>query len=288
MADDNNEMDSLVSLLSRFENTSDHPEMYLKPPVSLEKDTVASVKQIFDFCKKDEPNGSRSLASTCPLQELLVEDFDVEQIWQEIELQNTPLLRLGKEDVQNIKQSAEKLSLLLAARKSEFVKGYQLQGFGENVNANGFVRHSSGNESEGEFSDGESSHDENSNEQMDNADDNDKNEDYDENIDDMKVSQSSRQHRKQKPAAKKSQVDDTFFKLSDMVQFLNKEDRKFERMHQKKNQTGNDDNDSDESESELVDYFMEIDSDNTDNDEDDDWNKALDATKTLLGRCISA
>ena len=91
MADDNNEVASLVSLLSQLENASDHPESYLKPPSSLEKDNVIAVKQIFDFCKKDEPNSSRSLASTCPLQELLVEGFDVEQIWQEIELQNTSL-----------------------------------------------------------------------------------------------------------------------------------------------------------------------------------------------------
>lgn len=284
MADDNNEVASLVSLLSRFERTSEYPETYLKPPSSLEKDTKATVKDIFDFCKKDEPNSSRSLASTCPLQELLVDDFDIEQIWQEIELQNTPLLHLGKKDIQIIKQEAEKISLCLAyARSKDLVEGNQLVDMQSETisdNINGFVEH--GNESDSDdYSSGKESGLENSDEETDNN--------YDKNTNDRKeVNTTSKQKGKQKPSAKKSQVDDKFFKLSDMLQFLDKEDRKFERAHKKKNQTENDDeDDSDENESELVDYFVDIGGSDMEDEEDDNWNKALDATGRLLGRCIS-
>lgn len=87
MADVNNEGHPLDTVLSIFEEAFDHPESYLKPPASLHKNTLIAIKQIFDFCKKDELRGKRSATSTCPLQELLVENFDDEQIWQEIELQ---------------------------------------------------------------------------------------------------------------------------------------------------------------------------------------------------------
>jgi len=294
MADDNNEMCSLVSLLSQFENASDHPETYLKPSSSLEKENINMVKQIFDFCKKDEPNGSRSFASTCPLQKLLVDGFDVEQIWQEIELQNTPLLNLGKQDVQNVKQNAEKLSLL-SARRGDFVKGDQLQGSENGIvreDTSGFVRHALGSESENERIEDESSHGENGDAPSDDDYNDDDDDESSNNVNNKKTNLASKDNKKQKPSTKKSQVDDTFFKLSDMLQFLDKEDRRFERANKKMNQNENDDDDDDddkESDSELIDYFVDIDSDNVneDDDEDDDWNKALGATESLLGRYIS-
>lgn len=283
MADDD-AVASLVSLLSRFEHTSEYPETYLKPPSSLEKDTKATVKDIFDFCKKDEPNSSRSLASTCPLQELFVDDFDIEQIWQEIELQNTPLLHLGKKDIQIIKQEAERISLCLAySRSKDLVEGslpVDMEGETVSGNIDGFVEHGNERESD-DYSSGKESGLENSDEETDNN--------YDKNINDRREVNTTSKHKgKQKPSAKKSQVDDKFFKLSDMLQFLDKEDRKFERAHKKKNQTENDgEDDSDESESELVDYFVDIGGSEVEDEGDDDWNKALDATERLLGRCIS-
>ena len=302
MADDNDQTASIVSLLSRFETTFDHPETYLKPPRSLEKDNITAVKEIFDFCKEDEPNGSRSLLSTCPLSELLVDDFDIEQIWQEIELQNTPLLHLAKADVKSVTQNAKKLSLF--ATWSSKVEGNQLNnGDGKIIvseNSNEFLNHTSGSESESDSIDKESSHDEkNDIETYSNDDDNSNDNNGDEgssnegNLDKRKRNLASKDNRKEKHSAKKSQVDDTFFKLSDMIQFLDKEDRRFEREYKKKSQKENDSDDDDgddsgESDGELIDYFVDIDNDNTDvAEEEEDWNKALIATETLLERCIS-
>lgn len=304
---------SVVSLLSRFENTFDHPETYLKPPRSLEKDNITAVKEIFDFCKKDEPNGSRSLVSTCPLSELLVDDFDIEQIWQEIELQNTPLLHLGKTDVKSVTQNVKKLSLF-ATRRSE-VEGNRSNNTPDNSdgtingreNSNKLLNHTPGSESESGSIDKELSHDEESDIETygnddgdddgsgnddDGSDDNNGDEDGGDegHLDKRKRNLASKDNRKQKHSAKKSQVDDTFFKLSDMIQFLDKEDRKFEREHKKKSQKENDIDDGDgddscESDGELIDYFVDIDNDNADaTEEEEDWIKALGATETLLGR----
>ena len=299
MANDNSGVACLVSLLSRLEKASDHPESYLKPPSSLEKDNVIAVKQIFDFCKKDEPNSGRSLASTCPLQELLVEDFDVEQIWQEIELQNTPLLHNGKVEVKNVKQNAEKLSLLSVRTKE--VERNQSQGLKNNEDKidggkpNGFSRNATGSESESDSIDKELWHQENSDDETDGDDNDDVDDDDggdesgDDNLDKRKRSIANKDNKKQKPSPKKSRVDDTFFKLSDMLQFLDKEDRKFERARKKKEQeeSDDDDDDSNESDSELVDYFVDIDGDNNADDDDEDWSKAVGATESLLGRCTS-
>ena len=295
MAEDNSGTRSLVSVLSEFKNVFDQPESYLKPPASLQKKTLSAIKQIFDFCKKDELSSTRSLASTCPLQELLVEDFDDEQIWQEIELQNTPLLRVLKQDVHSLKENVDQLSLLLVS--SKVVRGNRLQCSDDVVseNANGFVKNVSESDTESDRVHEGLSDDENSDGQLDSGDgddsDNEENENDDDNNDSSKVKSSTNNNRKQKSTKKKSQVDDSFFKLSDMLQFLDNEDRRYERAHRKeshkeKDNDDDDDDDDDEIDSEPVDYFIDMDSDGTEEEEDEEWNKALGVTESLSGRCI--
>lgn len=300
MADDNSSGTlPLVSIFSEFESVFGHPESYLKPPAILQKNTLSAIKQIFDFCKKDELSGTRSLASTCPLQELLVENFDDEQIWQEIELQNTPLLRVLKRDFHSLKENVDKLSLLSGS--SKVVNGNQLPCSDDvdSENANGFVKNESESGTESDRPDEGFSPDEDSDDQIDARGSDDKeNENDDDNNGSNKVKSSMNNNRQQqKSRKKKSQVDDSFFKLSDMLQFLDKEDRRYERAHSKKSQKENDDNDNDaaadadddddEIGSEPVDYFIDMDSDDTEEEEDEEWNKALGVTESLLGRCIS-
>lgn len=279
MADEFDTLASLESLLSQFENTSRQPEVYLKPPLSLERESISTIKRIFDFCKKDEANGSRSLASTCPLQELFVDGFDVEQIWQEIDLQNAPLLQLGKKDVHNITQITKKLSLL--KEDNELHEG--------NNSENGLPDSDSEvdcvekDENNGDDDNYDFNYDD-----EDHGDDDDDDDDFgsDNDFDKRKTSVGSKENRKptKSLSTRKSEVDDSFFKLSDMIKFLDKEDRLFERAHKKNNREMENDNDDEDSDTELVDYFLDMDSNNGD-EEDDDWSKALGATEALLGRC---
>lgn len=293
MADDNSGTFPLVSVLSEFESVFDQPESYLKPPAILQKNALSAIKQIFDFCKKDELSGTRSLESTCPLQELLVENFDDEQIWQEIELQNAPLLRVLKQDVRNLKENVGQLSLLPG--NSKVVKGNRLQRSDDvvNENGNGFVKNASESDTESDRVNEGFSPDEDSDDQMDDGDGHDsddgENENDDDNNDSNNIKSCTKNNRKQKSTNKKSQVDDSFFKLSDMLQFLDKEDRRYERAHRKKSQkeSVDDEDDEDEIDSEAVDYFIDMDSDDTEEEEDEEWSKALGVTESLLGRCIS-
>lgn len=292
MADDYSESLPLVSVLSEFESAFDHPESYLKPPASLHKNTLSAIKQIFDFCKKDELNGKRSLESTCPLQELLVDNFDDEQIWQEIELQNAPLLRVLKQDIQDLKQKADQLSLL--SGNSDAVKGNQLEDLDDSYheivgeNTNGFEESASESDTENDNVNEGFSPDDQTDDDDDDNDDEDNEDDYDNN-ESNKLKISSNNSKKQNPSKKKTQVDDTFFKLSDMLQFLDKEDKRYERAHKKKSQkqSDDDDDDDDEIDNEPIDYFIDMDSDDTEEEEDEEWNKALGVTESILGRCIS-
>ncbi|WAR00993.1 MPP10-like protein [Mya arenaria] len=85
---------------------------------------------------------------------------------------------------------------------------------------------------------------------------------------------------------KKSVVDDAFFKLSDLEQFLDKEDRREEKRQRKEEKArsgrgGAEDDDSEE-DGEEIDLFAEIDSEEEINSEDDDSDR--DAEHGDLGR----
>jgi len=64
----------------------DKPEKFILPDAKLEKKILEITKNLFDFGIKYENN------SSCPLEELYIEGFDNEQIWEEIQLQNVPLI----------------------------------------------------------------------------------------------------------------------------------------------------------------------------------------------------
>ena len=292
MADDINEEHPLDTVISSFEDAFDHPELYLKPPTSLHKNTLIAIKQIFDFCKRDELRGKRSVASTCPLQELLIENFDDEQIWQEIELQNTPLMRGLKQEILDLKENPNKLSLLLGGRHIVNHRQDLEEKKANFGNDNGEVKHAENSDDQFDKDDENGDEDDNDDDISCNDDDDDYNdnggdhEEEDANINDgdsREVSFSNGANRESRPSKKKSQVDDTFFKLSDMLEFLDKEDRKYERAYKKDNKI-NDEDVSGKEDIEPIDYFIEMDSDDTDDDEDEGWSEAIDATESLVRR----
>eukprot|EP00741_Cyanophora_paradoxa_P012260 tig00020604_g11847.t1 len=85
----------------------EHPELFVgQLPESSRSDILSTVKLIFDFAKKheDKPFG--------PLPELLVDGFDVEQIWEEIQLQNAPVLQYAEKRVGGLLKSIDEISLI--------------------------------------------------------------------------------------------------------------------------------------------------------------------------------
>ena len=86
----------LKQLSKQFEELYSNPESYLDPPETLKRDLISTSKTLYDFMKNFE---SDYVSKKNSLNELLVSGFDNEQIWQEIQLQNSPCLSFLKKNL---------------------------------------------------------------------------------------------------------------------------------------------------------------------------------------------
>lgn len=81
----------VTEFLAEFRSTLSAPESYLNPSPELSSKCLIGLKTVFDFYKKCSENGSVKIP-TGPLSELFTEGFDNEQIWEEIQLVNEPVI----------------------------------------------------------------------------------------------------------------------------------------------------------------------------------------------------
>lgn len=141
----------------------------------------SSLKRSYDFAKSQEPPSKK--CNTLP--ELIVENFDLEQIWQQIELQNEEIVDKNIMQISKILTSKnllfKEIQTVCSDEKNEVI---------ESVEEDSEVELHDISEDEGT------------------------NDDIHENI------SKSETNRKQKASI----VDDDFFKLEEMEQFLNKEE----------------------------------------------------------------
>ena len=75
------------------------PEIFLEPTDDLEKSLIRNSKILFDFMCDVELS---HLSQPNALKELLTTGFDNEQVWQQLELQNNPLVRCIKKELKEI------------------------------------------------------------------------------------------------------------------------------------------------------------------------------------------
>lgn len=74
-------------IIDKFNTLTQKPVKFLTVQEDLKEDIKNLIKSLYDYTKTQENRGK--LEKKTALQELIVKDFDEEQIWQEIELQNT-------------------------------------------------------------------------------------------------------------------------------------------------------------------------------------------------------
>ena len=257
---------NLVDLVSQLKAIPTDPESYFQPTKELPKDTLSSLKGLFDFSRQYERSSGNGL---CPLKELMVDGFDDEQIWQQVELQNEPVITDTKKRVRDVRKTGLKLRLVT----SDIQNGHHDESDGDDDDDDGDDGHF-GVEFE-DFVDEDdvlgsskfdnrvmmpasSSEDEEDDKIMaqvvnddeiygsDEIDDDDDSENDDDNK--QRARKQGKKGEKQKKRGKSSSiVDDKFFKLSEMTEFLDKMDQDFERKQNAKQ----DDDDDDE-----IDYFM--------------------------------
>lgn len=233
--------------LEEFHNLTESPEVYLAYVLfglcfflyyficycsftenkSLIDGVRNSLKRSYDFTKSEESPSKKSNA----LPELIVENFDLEQIWQQIELQNEDLLD------RNITTISRVLT-----NKNLLFKNIELPEDDDNPEVAEMPEEDSEEEKENE----------------------DDQKDFSGSDEDDEENNESSNKVDLKRKERKSIVDDEFFKLEEMEAFLNKEEK---ALTEDKNKKLDDDSDSEESEG-SVDYFKDDASDDDENEDD--------------------
>lgn len=193
--------EKIDDIIDKFSVLTEKPVKFLTVQDDIQGDIRNLVKSIYDLTKSQEISNKKKQA----LSSMIVSDFDEEQIWQQIELQNSERWDELVWDVANSVSSKNDLTFPL-----EFPE-------------------------------------EKDDEDIKNEDDVMSEEEHQE-----EVEQSNVKVAKTKPSKKQSIVDDDFFKLQDMENFLLKEEKM-----EGKNKKSEDDEDS-------IDMFEDIDSEGSD------------------------
>ncbi|CAH2273731.1 U3 small nucleolar ribonucleo MPP10 [Pelobates cultripes] len=225
---------ALGQCMEVLEAVSAHPEQLLSVQEELAGKFSQLTKVLYDLHKSELALGIGS-----PLKELVTENFDDEQIWQQIELQNSTVLNYFKNAV---RQSVKDRELYLVepseeeASESEGETEEDVSELEPEVN----IKRRDGKENSGKHLPKANFRDD---------DESDLDSDVDELEQQNKPKQNKKPERKQtnKKPTEKSIVDDQFFNLAEMEAYLDAAEK------------DDDANDDDESE-EDVEYFEDIES----------------------------
>ncbi|XP_050302751.1 U3 small nucleolar ribonucleoprotein protein MPP10 [Anthonomus grandis grandis] len=232
---------SLDTFLTKFTKQTENPIIYLGLSENETQTLQTHLKSLYDFTKSEEPKKPPGQS----LKRLLIDNFDLEQIWQQVELQN--------EDT--ISHALEEVSSLLVNKNNLVFKSVR-----EFVDKNNKIQPNDGS---GDGSD-ESCDEIDAGEK--NLDKNNKNSDgeesFDSDIEDIGSDNEAVEKQVPGKGSAKSIVDDDFFKLNEMEAFLENEEKP------KKKKDPNEE-ESDEDEEGSIDFFEDPDSeeDGSENDE---------------------
>ncbi|XP_061566150.1 U3 small nucleolar ribonucleoprotein protein MPP10-like [Cololabis saira] len=224
------------------------PENFLSLQDEVAADFKSLTKALYDFHKAQEPADYKG----SPLAQLVVEDFDEEQIWQELELQNDAVLGHFKRAI-DVALSDKTLSLLSAEEEEEEEEyGQEEEGATDDEN---------------EFKEQEEPSRRSKKKPLEADRYSEDDSDIDFDVDDLEKREKQKKESGRKGSKAKSvpsEVDDKFFKLSEMETFLDDMDKR----------EGKKDEDEDE-----LDYFQDLPSDDDDDDDDLDLDQIMSSTK---------
>ena len=109
----------MEQLLSTFSSVLSNPEYYLDPTEHVRQACLQGTKQAYTQCKA---SCSATGVSSGPLAELYMEGFDVEQIWEQLQLLNVSLLSDVSNEVDEVSQVLD-LALLPPPSGDEYQRG---------------------------------------------------------------------------------------------------------------------------------------------------------------------
>ena len=214
--------DILNQLTQQFEELQSNLDCYLNPPDELHGELISSSKTLYDLMKNHDPN-IPSKNSYAP-KELLTRDLDNEQVWQQLQLNNNQQLKYFRSTLKNL--TVENIHLdKKAADKKNF----------NNQNENTKKKNVKFEDIDSDLmSDDEDIVDE------------DEMIDFDEDEEELASKTTNKKY-------KSTIVDDNFFKLRQMEEFLNEQDRLEELKRDGKEKKEDDESDDDDEEDDFED-----------------------------------
>ncbi|XP_068415327.1 U3 small nucleolar ribonucleoprotein protein MPP10 [Eschrichtius robustus] len=235
---------TLERCLREVGKATDRPECFLTIQDELASKFTSLTKALYDFNKILENDRKRG----SPLQRLMINNFDDEQIWQQLELQNEPILQYFQNAVsETIKD--EDISLLSENEVQECEEDASEMEAGGEEDLEQDLEEEEEKVSDLSGDDPEEDERAISSGKLDLRQSPDfSDEDSDLDFDISKLEQQSKvQNKVPRKPTEKSIVDDKFFKLSEMESFLENIEKEEEQ--------------KDDEEEEDIDFFEDVDSD---------------------------
>jgi len=211
-----NASDTGVEALRRLKATD--PPSWLAPNAELSEAARTASQYLFSTLKPFSPKS--------PLDQLLVEGFDAEQIWQQIDLQSHPLLSTLRRRLKQLTENPEKISQLKVPSKS-----------------GSKVEEKSRDEWEGD-SDG---FDEELDEEEEEEGDEDEEKEGEEGIEEEEEDEDEVEEEEEEDNEEGGGIEDKFLKIDELAKYLDKEEEDFENGEaDREGEEEDDDEESDE------------------------------------------
>ncbi|XP_036699758.1 U3 small nucleolar ribonucleoprotein protein MPP10 [Balaenoptera musculus] len=235
---------TLERCLREVGKATDRPECFLTIQDELASKFTSLTKALYDFNKILENDRKRG----SPLQRLMINNFDDEQIWQQLELQNEPILQYFQNAVSETIED-EDISLLSENEVQECEEDASEMEAGGEEDLEQDLEEEEEKVSDLSGDDPEEDERAISSSKLDLRKSPDfSDEDSDLDFDISKLEQQSKvQNQVPRKPTEKSIVDDKFFKLSEMESFLENIEKEEEQ--------------KDDEEEEDIDFFEDVDSD---------------------------
>ncbi|XWS50943.1 hypothetical protein CRYUN_Cryun12cG0134400 [Craigia yunnanensis] len=217
-------IEASVESLRQIKSTE--PPVWLVPKAELSQTVRAASKHLFSSLKPHSPKS--------PFDQLLIEGFDVEQIWQQIDLQSQPLLSILRREVKKFEKHPEEISKLKEAveggKKKKVLEEKEI----ENVHDD----------------DDKEEDDDDMDEAEDEVEDEVEDEDEDEDNDGVEEeNERGREEEDESEGEGKGGIEDKFLKIKELQEYLEEDKaREFGLKKKKQTETKKDEEDTEEEE----------------------------------------